>query len=256
MLDEQIKQLVNQGIDGDLSKKERAKLESYLLESPEARSYLKMLQELDRTLRQVKAEAPPRHLKKAIMKSIGHRQRAGERASPTRRSWPRPRINWSYAFSFSAGVAAGALVFALLGTRLSEGKMARSNLTGTLLPAPNAQPFETIIDLPEIAGKVGWTASPDVAVVELALDSQVPLQVTLEFDTEVLLSAFRHLGPGAVQVDISRRSLSFIHSGEQIHSFAFKRHTPSAPRVNMKILANGRLLYERLLNTGGKPGRP
>jgi hypothetical protein len=115
MIEERFIELMNGEIDGANSREESLELKRYLDTLPEAKRYYEDLKAVTQMFDQAEELTPPPYLRKTILTSIFEREGEEERKSVFTSVLAGIRLTFSrqYAYSFTAGIIAGILLFAI-----------------------------------------------------------------------------------------------------------------------------------------------
>ncbi len=179
MIDPKLIDLMNRALDGVATEPERADLDRALTASPEARAHYEDLSRLVRRLESVPMMDPPAYLHPQVMDAIDASEiRYAPRASEERGffSWLRAigtRRGLGYASTFGLGLAAGAIVLAVIRPFPVDPGQVSGALT-----TPHQLEGALPVDVPE-AGVNG-----SVRVVDRGTVTQVRLQVDSQSGTE------------------------------------------------------------------------
>lgn len=192
MNEEELLDLIEKDLAGNLSHDERARLRAHLEADPDARSLHRHMVETGEVLGRVEDVDVPEGLKQRIMDAIDARRypeagRMRQRPPLWRRIFG-PRLRLAYAFA--VGVLAGIIVYSQMfdGVRTPGpsdvqylyGIMAEHD-TGDLREAGVAA-----VDLPGVSGEIRMLRAAGLVVVEQELSSDGPLETTLAFDAAVM----------------------------------------------------------------------
>jgi len=257
-VDPEIIDLINAGIDGELTAEQRAVLEEHLARDPAARACQKELSSLCSELDAMKSIAPPVHLKHVILNTI-----------------PRPKA----AQTDSGGNAWGATVSALFGGSavryamsfavgavftlafISSERIAgltpddASGLVGTLgQPELSArQPGEASIqlNLDEITGAVHLSRSGSILILDFDLASPGPVEVVTSFaDGDTWFNGFAQLENSGTMVSTAEGSVAVRMNGRRRYALYLNNSSRSAATLGLRFYADGALIHEDELNYG------
>lgn len=261
MKDKQITAM-NRELDGLNSPEETAELETFLGSDSEARAYYEDLTRLSTMLSEVKEVDPPRELKAGIMKAI---EPVPAATPPEASGARRPaesgiydgflnnflgafRGRWAYAFTFSAGIAAGIVGFTTFGDGLSTTSM--EGLTGTMAPI---QDFVTVdqqdFNQAGVSGSIEMKVAADHLVATIDVESVEDLDIVIEFDGKVLNPlGFHQSAPHPMGVTMESDQVKLLHRGQNTYTFTLGYPVKAASEVHVKFYSSG-FLFQKTLKT-------
>jgi hypothetical protein len=254
-------ELVNKEISGDITREEKADLERYLAENPDARRVRDELHRTSDLLGEVGDIEPPAHLKRHIMNSVDFSQYKTEAKQPALKLSGRAR-RWAFrprmVYAFAAGLAVGLVVFAVFLTGPWERYAPdRGGLYATIGAARDAG-FHSIeqlpLDLPEAEGRVVLMRSADLLVFEVSLRSTHPFEVRLLYDPAQV--RFNGLLPEAgwkSLTEVGEGRVSTSGSGEGRFQLSLTKVAESALPIDFQVFMSGRMLLSHIFEVG--PGR-
>lgn len=259
MKDKQITAM-NRELDGMNSPEESTELENFLGSDPEARAYYEDLSRLSTMLSEVKEVDPPQELKAGIMRAIkpapvavppeGVHEPAGSGIYDgfLNNFLGAFRGRWTYAITFSAGIAAGILGFTAFGDGLSTTSM--EGLTGTMAPL---QGFVTVdkqdFNQAGVSGSVETQYAADRLVATIEVESAEDLDIVIEFDGKVLHPlGFHQSSPHPMGVTMESDQVKLLHRGQNTYTFTLGYPVRTASEVHVKFYSGG-FLFQRSLKT-------
>ena len=255
MIPEKYIELMNKEIDGINSAAESGDLNVHLAAHPEASEFFDKLKGVAVALDQVHEVEPPSDLKRLIMSSLPRRE-VPRGARPvflgSIRSMFSAQPGLGYALCFLAGIGIGIL--ALIALRNTEGKSSESDdLYGTLMQnesTANLTPGNSLqINVGDISGTATLKSSPRYAVAELRISSSRSVDVILEYKgDEVKMSGVGAKGGLKDNVIVNSNSVQVTHKGTETYVFAFNGTAQSGRSINLKLMAEGNVLYEHSLS--------
>lgn len=261
MKDKQITAM-NRELDGMNSPEESTELENSLGSDPEARAYYEDLTRLSTMLSEIKEVDPPRELKAGIMRAI---EPVPAAAPPEAHDVHVPaesgiydgflnnflgafRGRWTYAITFSAGIAAGILGFTAFGDGLSTTSM--EGLTGTMAPL---QGFVTVdkqdFNQAGVSGSVETQYAADHLVATIEVKSAKDLDIVIEFDGKVLHPlGFQQSSPHPMGVTMESDQVRLLHRGQNTYTFTLGYPVRTPSEVHVKFYSGG-FLFQKTLKT-------
>ncbi|HUI09650.1 MAG TPA: hypothetical protein VL221_04930 [Bacteroidota bacterium] len=177
MTAEELRELINREIDGDLSPSEKRRLAQATRRNPQARRLQAELKQVHTALASVRAVEPPSHLAGRISAEVRARAAASASASAHAREAVERRASWlgslggvvfgksmvRYGTVFAGGLVVGALAFMLLAHPEPAPSVPGNSAMGTLLAQSESFP----VNVPGAQGTV--TAVPTETGKELTL---------------------------------------------------------------------------------------
>ena len=193
-------ELSNREVDGENTPEESAALQARLDRDRALRTRHERLFSLVEALRNVTAADPPIELTAAVLGAIRGRpkpyvRRSGwiEAVNSAFERATRPRA----FLTFASGLAAGALVTALLAPSLSLPRLDKAEMAGSILPASR---LEAVVDSQRLdvdggSIEVSIRRGKDVVRAEIEIDSPKALDLTVDFDSAAFTAlAFERSG--------------------------------------------------------------
>ena len=259
MIDDKHLQLIHQEIDGENSSEESEAVQKYMLKNEEAKTLYSDLNALSNLLNQVDAKDPSPNLKKNILNSIQPYKSSSREKTPVIGGLIqniKSVFQIKYGFAFASGLAAGLILFVLLGNQNLQTPVNEiSNFYVTMIPKEadnnlqSASFFE--INLDQVTGSVHVKNGKDVVLLELQLNSSQNIDVYLGFNKDELefsgLSKGDHPSRGAIEYDANQVNLTT--KAESSTLILFKRLASDA-KINFRLSQNGNTLLEEVMTTG------
>lgn len=247
-------ELINRGIDGDLSGRESTRLQNLLAKNPEARKLHRDLDALSNVLHSVDDVEPSSHLKKHILNALplnAHAPREKRSLLRSLRSTFEPRLSVKYAYVFSVGLIVGVIGYALI-DRASLFDI--SDLYGTMgVPKSYENIGDIAVDLNGVHGTFNIKHSKDILLAEVNLSSQQEIEIAFEYNgKEISFDGFRQLRGMQNSVNISQNAVMLASIGENRCIILFHNGGASAAPMTFKIFSSGALLYERTISPSHK----
>lgn len=192
MNEEDLLDLIEKELSGNLARDERVRLQDYLETDPEARRLHRHIVETAGVLERVPDLGVPPGLKQRIMDSIdARRYRAHGRARADLPFWRRMftlRVRLAYAFAI--GVLVGAVVYSqMIAEGPVNGSPDRRQLYGLIAGREVGALGEAdavSVDGPGVRGEIRLLRAAGLVVVDQGLRSEKGLEVNLTFDPRVM----------------------------------------------------------------------
>ena len=246
-VDQEIAELINADIDGEISAADREKLRGYLQSQPEAQELYDEIASLCQSLDAMEAVAPPPHLKHVILDSL---QAPPVRPRAVRPLWRRflvaPPLH--YAGTFAAGSLVTFLIIS--SNQISEHVFDDvTDLVGTVGTEVNgsARPGDGIINLTgrQIAGTVKAHRAGPIMVIDFDLASVEPVEIVAEFtDRDIWFNGFAQLESDGTTVSAETGRVSLRMTGKRRYAMYLYNASGGAATVKLRFYATGELIYE------------
>ncbi|MEE9169544.1 MAG: hypothetical protein V3U73_07240 [bacterium] len=255
MLDEKQVELIHHEMDGMNSEEESVRLEELLARNAEARALFADLSSLSEMLAHIEERDPSPNIKKHILNAIQPQPHSPVREDSFVRSIfkkLRPLPGLRYGYTFAAGLAAGLVLYALLGNNIQHGRPADiSSLYGSMFLDELDESSEAVasfqFDLDEIEGNVVVRNSEGLVLVVLSLSSSNKVEALLEFNEDQL--SFWGLSKPDDDTNVSMESdkdyIRLTSVGDNEYFILFEQQSTSLSAMNLKIVHSGNLLYEK-----------
>ncbi len=257
MIEKRIVELMNGEIDGANSREESLELKRYLDTHPEAKRYYEDLKTVTHMFDQAEELTPPPDLRETILTSIFEREGGEERRNVFTSILAGLRATFSrrYAYSFTVGIIAGILLFALFSWIVPWRQPAEDldNLLGTITTG-NLREVTTVgpIDFhfPSVTGsaRVRYTEDRILAAIQLSAKSEI--QVLFHHDENVRFEGLRSLKSCNHEMRVTGEETELSHIGICEYIIVFEDVHRSHPQIGFKIFADGNLLFERSIVPG------
>ncbi|MFQ5639262.1 MAG: anti-sigma factor family protein [bacterium] len=258
MLDEKIAVLIHREIDGELSGKDKKKLHAYLESHPEAKQFQDDLIQLSKILDRAEPVDPDPNLKKSILNLIPKDKYPVADKAHWFSMISAPlnvRVNYKYAFSFSAGLVAGFFILLLFKTDLGLMiGMDSSNLTGSAVFQSAEDRLETVdtIEISETSIHANFESkiADDQVVLNATISTFSETKFTLGFDPgDLQFSAFQQSGDTLSGLILTDKQVDFTNMGQNKFVFVFNNKTPVISYFTVKI-DPGVFPFEQTLSSG------
>lgn len=217
--------LVNRGVDGDLSAREQQQLDQLMAESESVTALYNEMMAVTGILDDTPAREPPEHLLASIERQVrlpvpdGRSRRAKNRfGSILSAAW----LRTGFAMAAMAVIAVG--IYQLGSTPLSTED--DHNMSGTIARAPVDRPAPYRFELQDelISGRVEVTAIEDAVTLQITLDASSPSEVLIDFGKSGL--EFQSIHQQVARKDeysVKHDVMRISGSGEQDYIVKFRR---------------------------------
>lgn len=221
--------LLNGGVDGELSAAEQEELQELLAHSSEARKFKEELLSIAQTMEDLPGLEPPKYLQESIERQI--RLPSDNKATAKKQGFGGGWLtaNWlRTGFALAAGVVLTIIVYEIGSGPISE--QDATNLVGTVVK--NREPAKTelldkifLTDDPVI-GFIELHKSDDLLTLDMLLSSDVPIELIVDFgdrglEFEDMTSMPRQLGAATLDTGL----LSIVVSGERHYTLRLRSNT-------------------------------
>ena len=259
MVNEKYIDLMNSEIDGINTPEESEKLKEYLAADRDAQHLFDDLMSMTKMLCEVQEIEPSSDLKMNVMSTIyaTHRKLIKERSYLksllSRLQW---RIHYRYAYAFSFGLILGILLYSLFFHIGSKGtSIDISKLYGTISLHNDLESFEKgdhiDIQLKETRGTVDILCSGKTVIAEIALETQIEIEMILTFDeTDLNISGFIQSNNLSKNVKVIENHVRLTHVGKNTYIIAFRDRTRTGTPLDIQIVSSGNVLFQKTLSTG------
>jgi|GEM_PF-4970082 len=237
MTGEQIRELIQRDVDGDLSPSERRAMDSALRRNAAARRLHAELKSLGTSLASVRQAEPPVNL--------GNRIRADVRSRiappPSRRSWIESLRNLvltptvlRYGTVFTGGLVTGALLFMFLIHPQPGAGVSGDAATGTLIT--NAESYS--VDVQGAKGLLTAIPTESGKEVTLRIACAVPTTTKLSYDpSRVKLENVREFQSAGAPVVVNEGTVTVTGTGTQGCTLSFSGVKDS--RITVQVACTG-----------------
>ena len=251
-IDQRAWDLLNGGLDGELSAAEQEKLLKLLAESDEAREINKELKSLAQLMAEVPECDPPQYLQESIERQI---KLPVEDAAPEKTrgffgTWL--SANWlRTGFALAVGVVLTVGVYEMGSEPITN--MDASNLVGTVIKNQVPDQGELIdrIDITgdTLNGAVELWQMDDLFTIDVQLSSDGPTEVVVNFTgRELDFEGITRMQDLSDTVTVGDDSVKVASGGEQGYALKLRRSAdvlePQAAPLEVKIFANNSLVHE------------
>jgi hypothetical protein len=218
MLDERTKELINAGLDGELSESARRELDETLAQSEQARQAAADMDRLGQLLGELPDLDPPPGLSGQILDRVELPRRWSFREWLGLSPQATPA---AYGLAFAAGLLMAVGFYELAPAPPAGGDM--SGMVGTLTGNKQDAAVKPLHQLPVesglIAGMVSLNAADDMLVLEFDLESDAAVGIDVKLEgTGLSFGGFAKTQSGIEALKISAGGLRFVNQGQ--HQFA------------------------------------
>ena len=191
MNDNELFELINLRLDGEITAEEDARLQRQLEDDPEARKTYEQMAAISNSFNKVPEVDPPAGIKAAVMRDVDARLRSAHTGAGigdhVRGFWQwltaapiRPRM------AFAGGLAVGLVVLIVGLTVLNQPGLDHSRLVGSILPPETLQQFHRVSQIPVqgegITGEIESAADGDHVAIKITLQAENPVAFDLIYD--------------------------------------------------------------------------
>ena len=241
-IDEYYIRLMNEEIDGVISKKNAGKLRTYIESSSDAKRYYEDLRETVRAMDNTMEVDPPPELRQRIFESVYGRSGDG---APARVA--RPRFAWrTFVPTFAAGLAAGLILFALIWPITGEGPGTGDH--GATLGAVDESNGERF-DAYGVKGSVLPLFESGSLTLTVKISCETDASVLLDFEEGASFESIRSNEGAAYQMEVDGKSLLLVHQGESEYVIRFRSADTAA--VELRVFTDGKTVTALRFATGG-----
>ena len=248
MINERIEDLVHSDLDGELEESVREELESALAGSEEARRLQRELQELQDTLSALEPLEPPPGLHKQILDGIvlpGNRGRFF--------SFLEFPGFVRYGLTAAAGLLLAVGLYEFRPGTFPAGDL--DNMVGTIMKDQQVQgvKLDTFsFDIESFSSTVSLLERDDGLVLEVRLDSEEPIEITMDFTSDGLMfDAIAQMQSDLNSIEFADQAVQVKGHGRQ--HFAVMLHREDAAMasdeasIKLQFSRNGNLVKEGVL---------
>lgn len=259
MIDDKYIELMHREIDGQCSERERAELEAYLKENPEANRHYEELMAVARMLGSVEELEPPPELRESIFSAVFDRtgRREEKETSVSFVEALRLTFNRKFAYAFTAGLVVGICLFALLFRAVpSRVPGDLDHLYGTLATTERQAGLFTTdpidFSLPEVSGSLHIQHTSDAVVVTVKVSSESRVQIVFEYKDDFHFEGLRALDNRDYALRVTSNRAELTHVGSREYVAVLKGCLETQTTIGLKVLAEGSLLFEEAILLGRK----
>ena len=255
-MDQRVQDLLNGGIDGELSGDERLELDSLLTGSSEIRDLNEELELVVGLLDELPELEPPEYLQQAIERQIRLPVQGTENADKKKSvfatwlpaHWPRT------AFALAAGAVLTIGIYEMGSVPITAEDA--TSLSGTIVKSQLAGQGELLdsiyIETDTLTGLVEFRNKADLYTLDVQLNSEGPTQVVVDFAGRGLeFEGVTRKQDRKDAVSISEGSINVASSGEQRYTLNLRRtmemQGQDTTPLALEFFANEKLVHEAKL---------
>jgi len=246
-------ELINAGIDGEISAGQRAELERFLQDSAEGRQLQSDLTKLCDRLDTIEELSPPPHLKHVILDSVKPREKAMKSTNIWQSIFAAQSVRIASAFAFGVILTA---------TIISSDQISRNafddvtGLVGTISSTTSGDPVpgkhRISVSRREIAGTVKLQRAGQIMVIDFDLYSSRPIEIVADFaDPDIWFNGFAQLESTGTSVSAEAGRVTLMMEGRRRYALYLHNASGAEATVNLSFFASGTLIQEEVLQFGG-----
>ncbi len=247
-------ELIQAGLDGELTADEHSALAKLLDESAEARTLDQELRALSELLAAEPPTELPPGLHEAVLRSAAQTMTAPPSQAPTRSPSPAGPQGWRgalmalrYVGAFAAGLLVTAFLYELGTPPPTEDftGLAGSMIQGDALTTSPVDGFE--LSSGAVTGRVDLLQGHTVRVVNFELDSAGPVEVTLSYDEGLGFGGFAQIENELSEVQVANGQIRLVNQGRHRFAVFFSDSGEEAARISLSFRADRELIHEQTL---------
>ena len=262
MIDDKIVALINRDIDGVTSHEEHGRIEILRSSNREIERLYDGLLGLSKALAPPELVEPPQTLESSIMRDLANRQQ--HHPHPTllqqTKAFAQRQWNWQTGVGFTAGVALGVLMAAVLLGSFRDSKTGENELVGTILLRGATEPFkegETLeISRGKTEGEITTSYSGNMCLVRFSLHSSAGSRSELLYDhSAVSVSSLYPSEKSSSPIEVQNGRIAIGADFNDTMLVVFAVHGVGRPVLHLKITDAGGEVVERsvaLVSPGGE----
>lgn len=248
MIDQTTLDLLNKEMDGEILPGEAETLRKLLSSDLAARELRDQLHKTSSILASVKEIEVPRGLKRGIMREIDAKVERVARKAEKKGLLSsileaiQETFTRKEAYVFSGGLAAGALVFALLSNVFSGSPFDNSSAVGTMAVRGES----VTVSLNEVRGTISAEHSNGTNSLSLRLSSPQEVSVRIAYDPGFLrFTGAKMLENPEVALASRSGQIEITGNGSMSTKIDFSSTTQPSPPVQISLFSAGQQIYER-----------
>ena len=245
-MDDAVVELINKSIDGMLLPNEAERLKEILGKNQHVREIYEEFSSASRMLASVKEVEPPAGLALNVMGAI---ERTGSRKQSAKEPFfagfvaaVREMVTLKYAYTFSAGLVAGALLLLVFVQSLDGSSADPSGASGTIvMPIERAE-----VNLQQIRGFIQTKRGDHLLSVDLNLSANANVVTRIDYDSKAVhVGSVKLPESHSTDLKLQNQSVEIQGTGEMKYTVTFFSRGQSAPPVNVSIFSAGEVIYEK-----------
>ncbi len=241
MVDKKYLELMNREVDDLITPSEKQDLHQYLSENREASEYYDELLSADNALKQISEPEVPANLNKRIINSIDFTRYMGKPDKRKTFNFIRGS-NLRYALTFATGLLAGILIFTIFTN--TPANFSRNDISGTIGIEKAVTLKEIPILISDIEGNISLKEKNDLYLLEISLNSNSLVDLTISYPDQVKLDSFKPGVPGRINLITAGNFIKAANAGPQQYTFSFTDTGLNPPPVNIELSRSGKKLFE------------
>ncbi len=251
-IDQHVQDLLNGGIDGELSAEERKELDQLLNSSATVRDLNDELSAFCSLMQELPEREPPQYLHNAITRQVRLPLEASTATGKNAILGAWLPTHWlRVGFGFAAGLAITVGVYEMGSQPISPEDAA--NMVGTVIQNPDAGQGTLLdsikFDTGLMRGKVELREKDHLLLLDVRLNSDVPMEVTVDFAGKGLeFEGISRMQNQTDVVSVDNGVINIASNGEQHYAIKLRRdqdvHEPFSTTLALGFFANNTLVYE------------
>lgn len=242
------RELINAGIDGEISQQDQDRLAALLHANDEARALHAELQAFCGSIESIGTVSPPSHLRHVIMNSVG--------PTPAKKSSP-GFLDWLMgmpAFKYSATFAAGVILTLSAVSSDQHSRGALDDVTGLVgtIADPVSGDFltATAVDNANVVGQVSLRSSGSMLILDFDLVANGPVEIDAEYpDRTIWFNGFGQLEASGITLSAKSGSVSLAMEGKRRYAVYLQNGGGQREiTVNLRFSARGVVVHETSLS--------
>lgn len=246
-IDEQILELINADIDGEIQPDEKARLEAFLAESAEGQALHEELQSLCSSLDAVDLLEPPAHLKHVVMSSLPKDPPQAESRGSIESLFAIPALR--YAAVFAVGVVATFVV--VDSGQLQQGAFNDvTGLVGTMSEYGDSAPgvASVTINKADVAGTVTLRRADPILIIDFDVSTKGPIDIVASYeDRSVWFNGFAQLESTGTSITAEGSQIRIQVEGKRRYAVYLHNSGSRNLKINLQFFANGEPVHEAVL---------
>lgn len=247
-------ELINKEIDGVISTEDLKELKTALVEDESARKLYDQINQATRELEKCTTVEPPSDLKANVLSSIDTNKYAPQKNTGFAdiAQSITAKFRAGYAWSFTSGLAVGAIVLALsLGGFSDKLNFNENQLTGTIILQDKIQGeviLDDTIDIDGVSGKIIGKTDGNIVWITLEIESTGPIDIKFDyFDGKIEPIGINNTLACLKEVTKGENSLYMKHAGIGKYNIAFEQISEEKPNISIVIISDS-VIYESTLS--------
>lgn len=251
-VDQEIYELIQADIDGQVSNTDCIRLQEYLENDSEARQLCEEYRRMVASLEAMPELDPPVGLTAAVMAAARLSEKQGIRE-------PRPSFFAAW-FEFPVlGYSLAFLIGALLASGISQLRLADptgmsvAGLGGTMSPVRQFQPLRSYqLEGRALQGQVDLTGSDQSLRLHFSLDNSIPVEVIVNFEGKnYYLSGFSQQKSEPLSLTAAASQVALLATGEQQFMLQLGKATAAASSIEVSFKRDGETIYSLAISPDG-----